>query len=339
MDWTTFYYTGWGRNLVMESNDDASSSSEEETSSMEEEGNDWNDLRGFVGIRTDDIPYQNVLDNLDFRVDFEDLSPLPALEPKNLLEQAVVENRTPLFYARREQVPNLVKAEVILNWVYLNKSRREEAVRRDMTEQLVDIIIYEFQVLRRITKKTRKSENMRRLKVTKRHIEALREFAGNHFNCGFTLAEARNYLRQNILIWGIYLCPPFIEWCTRSWNSVLKSSEILILKRFLQKINRTSHLITWRRLPLDIRWWVFDKQEHDEHVRLGSKRDARQTFEKADGLQDEFRGWPQRNGSVRKYWNQNNIQPSKIYEVFKGVGSQSERETRSWSKKNRNCGR
>ena len=187
MDWTTFYYTGRGRNLVMESNDDTSSSSEEETSSMEEECNGWDDLRGFVCTQTSDIPYQNALDNLDSRVDFEDLSPLPALELKNLSEHAFVENQTLLFYARREQVPNLVKAEVILNWVYLNKSRREEATRRDMTELQVDNIIYEFPVLRRIKKKSRKSENMLRLKVTKGHIEALREFTVNHFNCSFTL--------------------------------------------------------------------------------------------------------------------------------------------------------
>ena len=132
MDWTTFYYTGWERNLVIESNDDASSSLEGKTSSMEEKGNDWDDLRGYVGTQTCDIPYQNVMDNLDSQVDFEDLIPLSALEPKNLLEQAVVENRTSLFYAIRKQVPNLVRAEVILNWVYLNKSRREEEARRDM---------------------------------------------------------------------------------------------------------------------------------------------------------------------------------------------------------------
>ena len=124
------------------------------------------------------------------------IQPIANTRAKKFIEQAVVENRTPLFYARREQVPNLVKTEVILNWVYLNKSRREEAARRDMTEQQVDNIIYEFQVLRRIKKKTRKSENMRRLKVTKIHIEALWEFARNHFNCGFTLAEARHYFRQ-----------------------------------------------------------------------------------------------------------------------------------------------
>ena len=167
MDWTTFYYTGWGCNLVVESNNDECSSSEEETSSIEEENNHRDYMRGFVSTQTGDILYQNVLDNLYFRVDFEDLSPLIALDPKNLLEQAVVENRTSLFFAIREQVSNLVKAEVILNWVYLNKSRKKDAERRNMTEQQVDNIIYEFQVLRRITKKTRKSKNMRRLKVTR----------------------------------------------------------------------------------------------------------------------------------------------------------------------------
>ena len=103
----------------MESNDDASSSSEEETSSMKEEGNDWDDLREFVSTQTGDIPYQNVMDNLDSRVDFEDLSPLPALEPKNLLEQAVVENLTP-FLCKKRVSPKSRKG-----WSYLELSLPE----------------------------------------------------------------------------------------------------------------------------------------------------------------------------------------------------------------------
>ena len=69
-----------------------------------------------------------------------------------------------MFHVRRETIPLVVKAEIVLNCLYKKRSRNEEAQRNGITLRMVDNIIYEFQQIKQVSKNIRKSINLRRTK-------------------------------------------------------------------------------------------------------------------------------------------------------------------------------
>ena len=75
-------------------------------------------------------------------------------------------------------------------------SLNREAYRTGLTTQQISNIIYEFTSLKRITKKARKSMNMKREKFKKRHLKSLEKFIKDHHHRSFTLSDARNHLIQ-----------------------------------------------------------------------------------------------------------------------------------------------
>ena len=101
-----------------------------------------------------------------------------------------------MFHVRRETIPLVVKAEIVLNCLYKKMSRNEEAQRDGVTLRMVDNIIYEFQQIKQVSKNIKKSINLRRTKIIKRHIKCLRKYIEEKSEKGSTLESARHHLAQ-----------------------------------------------------------------------------------------------------------------------------------------------
>ena len=123
---TTFYFPGSRENLKMSTEDTESfSSGEEDLLSLEEKI--LTDLMiGFVGTQNNDISYETLLQHIDFNWEFDFESDD---EIENEVAKAVYKNRSPMFQVRRESIPDEVKAELVLNWLYKNRARDQEALR------------------------------------------------------------------------------------------------------------------------------------------------------------------------------------------------------------------
>ena len=93
----------------------------------------------------------------------------------------------------------IVKTGIILKWLYLGKSAKNEAEDRKLQVEQVNNVIYEFREIMKSSKRVRKKVNMKRNKLTKVHLHAPILFANEHMEKGFTLMEARKHLEA--LIW------------------------------------------------------------------------------------------------------------------------------------------
>ena len=194
MEVTNFYFPRCGRNLTMVKEDASISSSEEDSKQDGGEDGENNFDSGFIGTKPGDAPYGGVMKLVKNNVFFENAYPAPISGCRNKLEWAVIKNRSPMFYPRRVNISDHIKADIVTSWVYLNKSKDEEAVRRNLTRQQIDNILYEFQEIRRITNEAQKRESRRKSKVIDKHIERLQEFVKQHDGRVFTLAQARHFL-------------------------------------------------------------------------------------------------------------------------------------------------
>ena len=197
MEMTTFYYPGWRRSIIMDPEEsDSSSSDEEMKSAREEEGKDGEPV-GFVGTETDDLPYASLMEHHNIFVIFETLDPIPTSNSKNEIEWAVAKNHGPLFECRREDIPIQAKTEIVFNWKYRGKPREQEAEDMDLSGEQIENVLYEFDMIRKASRKVRKSINMRRSKLTKRHIQQIRMFVEQNLGNGFTLADVKQNLLQH----------------------------------------------------------------------------------------------------------------------------------------------
>ena len=115
MDTTNFYYPGLKQRLVMSIKEIKNSESDEVVLQDEEKGNEEDAIVGFIGTQTGDIPYERALELFEYHTDFEELIPSLESDNKNPIKQAVIKNRSPLFYSRREHIPEQTKAEIIMN--------------------------------------------------------------------------------------------------------------------------------------------------------------------------------------------------------------------------------
>ena len=191
---TNFYYAGCGQRFKLISEESDRPSLEKENTDEEEIKTSENELSGFVGAKTGDIPYCSMLDHFgivceEFKAQHQEES-----DVNQEIEWAVVKNRSPMFQARREFLPVEIKADIIVNCLYKGNKSEQEAETRGLDKQQVKNIIYEFKTIRRVSKKVRKVINLRRRKLNKRHLKLLRKFTEENLEHGFTLEHARTYL-------------------------------------------------------------------------------------------------------------------------------------------------
>ena len=174
--------------------------SDEENSKLEEdEDSDDNYIADFIGTKPGDTPYRRVIEAIEEDVIFENMSPVDAINNRNKFELDFMKNLSPLFHSRQENIPINIKAEVIANWIYLHRSKNEEAAIRNLSRSQIDNILYEFKIMSRVAEKDKMNASMRRSKVTDSHIKGLQEFVEKHESSGFTLVQARHFLMQNFL--------------------------------------------------------------------------------------------------------------------------------------------
>ena len=86
---------------------------EEASEFYEGEESDDNRVTGFVGTKPGDTLYGSVIEAVEGNVIFEEVNPAHAPDEKDKLEWALIKNRSPLFYPRKENVLIHVKADII----------------------------------------------------------------------------------------------------------------------------------------------------------------------------------------------------------------------------------
>ena len=193
LEMTNFYYPGCNQRLRLIKEDPAPSDSDDEVSDREEEKEIRNHPIGFIGTEANDISYKTMCDFYVFSLEFEEIDSDPEEEKMSYIAWAVAKNRSPMFLARIEPIPDDIKADIIVNWWYKHKKRvtEAEADANGLSIQQVNNIIYEFMTIKRASKKARKASNLTRRKLDRMHYKFLEEFAENNFKRGFTLVDAR----------------------------------------------------------------------------------------------------------------------------------------------------
>ena len=156
MDMTTFYFPGLTSSLKMTSDEFDSSPSNEDENPGEEEKIQEDILVCFVSNKNNDIHYETVLQHIDFNWEFEALDSELIYENDNEVAKTIWKNRSPMFYVRREPILEEIKAEIVLNCLYKNQSKDKEAMKHGITLQMINNAIYEFQIIKRVSKRTRK---------------------------------------------------------------------------------------------------------------------------------------------------------------------------------------
>ena len=112
----------------------------------------------------------------------------------SLIEEHISKMKSPMFYVWREPEPTEVKTEIIFRWCYKNTPIDAVAREFGFDSLRVKNIIYEFQALKRITKKISKSVNQKSEKLNQSHHECLSAFVRTRGIKGFTRDEARSHL-------------------------------------------------------------------------------------------------------------------------------------------------
>ena len=114
--------------------EDASILNSEEDSKQDvgEDGENNFDF-GFIGTKPGDAPYENVMKLVKNNVFYENAYTAPISRCRNKLEYEVIKYRSLMFYPRRVNISDHIKADIATSWVYLSTSKDEEAVRRNLT--------------------------------------------------------------------------------------------------------------------------------------------------------------------------------------------------------------
>ena len=156
LNMTNFYYTGCGQRFKLIFEDSGRPSLEKENTDEEEIKTNKNELSGFFRAKTGDIPYCSMLDHFgiiceEFKAQHQEESYV-----NQEIEWAAVKYRSPMFQARREFLPVEIKADIIVNCLYKGNKSEQEAKTRGLDKQQVKNIIYEFETIRRVSKKSEK---------------------------------------------------------------------------------------------------------------------------------------------------------------------------------------
>ena len=174
---TNFYYPGCSQRFKLISEDIHRSSSEEENTHEEELKSDETELSGFVGTKTGDISFHEMLNHFGIECEEFKAQHQEELETDQEIELAVGKNRSPMFHVRKEFLPVEAKTDIMVDCLYKGIKSERVAEAKQLCKQQVENIIYEFKTIKRVSKKIRKVMNLRRKKLSKRHWRILQKFA------------------------------------------------------------------------------------------------------------------------------------------------------------------
>ena len=197
-DLTNFYFPGGESIFGLENEEIESQDSEDEK--YEEDGNSSPSyhIYGFIGAEENDISYLSVLEEMDYDIRFDTDKVEVEEEKQSPIEKAVERYRSPMFNVRKEPIPVTSKAEIILNCCFKKVPIRKEAEKANLSVMTIKNLIYEFKVVRRVTRKSRKAVNLNRAKFTQAHSRILANFVESKRVTGFTSSEARNHIIQSV---------------------------------------------------------------------------------------------------------------------------------------------
>ena len=196
MDLTNFYYPGKRGGIRFSNYKEVEDSSHEPEDMSDDNSNSDDHVVGFVGSGSNDRPYADLIEHTDDELGLEPALPLLKRQDLSELEECILKNKTPMFFARKEQLPITTKSEVIVSCCFKNISTEKQAAELGISPEWVENIIYEFTTLKRITNNTRRSLWMKRQKVKERHVASLAEFVQSRGIKGFSLSDAKLHLEN-----------------------------------------------------------------------------------------------------------------------------------------------
>ena len=194
LDYTTFYYPGKGGHLRMLNyriwiSDPNTPKEMKDDSIMVDEPSET-----FIWVNPGDLPYEYFIEFEEEIMNLEPTTELLNHYKLSLIEENISKMKSPMFYVRREPEPTEVKTEIIFRWCYKNTPIDAVAREFGFDSLRVKNIIYEFQALKRITKKISKSANQKSEKLNQSHHECLSALVRTRGIKGFTRDEARSHL-------------------------------------------------------------------------------------------------------------------------------------------------
>ena len=169
-DLTSFYFPGGESAFRLEDEEMESQDSGDEKSDNGDRSPPAHHIYGFIGAEVNDISYFSVLEELEYDINF-DIGKVEGEEEKQSpIVEAVERHRSPMFKARKELIPVASKTNIILNCCFKKVPIKKEAERVGMSVQAIKNLIYEFNVVSRVTRKARKAINLNRTKFTQAHF-------------------------------------------------------------------------------------------------------------------------------------------------------------------------
>ena len=154
MDLTNFYYPGKRGGILFSNYKEVEDSSHEPEDISDDICNTDDNVIGFVGSSSNDRPYADLIEHTDDELGLEPALPLLKRQDLSELEECILKNKIPMFFARKEQLPITTKSEVILSCCSKYISTEKQAAELEILPEWVESIIYELTTLKRITNNT-----------------------------------------------------------------------------------------------------------------------------------------------------------------------------------------
>ena len=275
---TSFYFSGGESAFRLEDEEMESQDSGDEKSDNGDHSPPSHQIYEFIGADINDISYFSVLKSLKYNISFDTGKVEDEEEKQSPIVEAVERHRNPIFKVRKELIPVASKTNIILNYCFKLVPIKKEAERVDMSVQAIKNLIYEFNVVSRVTRKARKSINLNRTKFIQSHFQILAKFSEGKRESGFTALEARKHFIQ----YG-----PGLETISESTVKRHLHSDLKLCFKKLRIIypkkagnESKSSLVMW----LKGNFWlidnrslsylcgrVLDKSKHNKYIRLDPK--------------------------------------------------------------------
>ena len=136
------------------------------------------------------------MEELEYDIGFDTDKVKGEEEKQSPIVEAVERHRSPMFKARKELIPVASKTNIILNCCFKKVPIKKEAESVGMSVQTIKNLIYEFNVVNKVTRKIRKAINLNRTNFTQAHFQILAKISEDKRESGFTAFEARNHFIQ-----------------------------------------------------------------------------------------------------------------------------------------------
>ena len=149
---------------------------------------------GFAGWSKGDIPYEVVLEEIEREIKLELTSEGIQLPDETPIQKSLSLFKTPLLFVRKRSVSIQLKSEVVLSSIYKGTPWEVISSETDLSFQTIRDILYEFEVTEKVTRRVRKSFNMKRWKIREEHVQCLQDFIINTHHLGFKLKDAKRDL-------------------------------------------------------------------------------------------------------------------------------------------------